>query len=137
MRMFAQKHTARELAEQAQVCIMPCTHLLASALHGILKTTILRLADSNNACTTEQAGMHTTNVAPESPMQVPVLAGSPLLSSAEEALDYARKVGLPVLLKATGEAMASTAQQEMHMLVTGHSRLTSPPSIMPLASSLP
>lgn len=51
MRMFAQKHTARELAERAQV---------------------------------------------------PVLAGSPLLSSAEEALEYARKVGLPVLLKATG-----------------------------------
>ena len=51
--MFAQKHTARELAERAQV---------------------------------------------------PVLAGSPLLSSADEALEYARKVGLPVLLKATGEA---------------------------------
>lgn len=32
-----------------------------------------------------------------------MLAGSPLLSSADEALEYARKVGLPVLLKATGE----------------------------------
>lgn len=43
MRMFAQKHTARELAERAEV---------------------------------------------------PILAGSPLLNSAEEALDYARKVGV-------------------------------------------
>ncbi|KAI3425770.1 hypothetical protein D9Q98_007745 [Chlorella vulgaris] len=51
MRMFAQKHTARELAEKAEV---------------------------------------------------PVLAGSPLLSSDEEALEYAKQVGLPVLLKATG-----------------------------------
>jgi urea carboxylase len=49
--MFAQKHTARELAEKAEV---------------------------------------------------PILAGSPLLSSGEEALEYAKKVGLPVLLKATG-----------------------------------
>ncbi|KAL4418864.1 hypothetical protein ABPG77_002620, partial [Micractinium sp. CCAP 211/92] len=51
MAMFAQKHTARELAESAEV---------------------------------------------------PVLAGSPLLVSADEALDYARRIGLPVLLKATG-----------------------------------
>lgn len=51
MAMFAQKHTARELAEAAEV---------------------------------------------------PVLAGSPLLVSADEALDYARRIGLPVLLKATG-----------------------------------
>ena len=52
MRMFAQKHTARELAERAEV---------------------------------------------------PILAGSPLLNSSEEALEYARRVGLPVLLKATGK----------------------------------
>lgn len=51
MGMFAQKHTARELAERAEV---------------------------------------------------PILAGSPLLSSGDEALEYALKVGLPVLLKATG-----------------------------------
>lgn len=51
MAMFSQKHTARELAESAEV---------------------------------------------------PVLAGSPLLVSADEALDYARRIGLPVLLKATG-----------------------------------
>ena len=51
MSMFAQKHTARELAERAAV---------------------------------------------------PVLAGSPLLNDAGEALRYARDVGLPVLLKATG-----------------------------------
>lgn len=33
---------------------------------------------------------------------VPVLPGSPLLTSADEALAYARAIGLPVLLKATG-----------------------------------
>ena len=51
MGMFAQKHTARELAERAEV---------------------------------------------------PVLSGSPLLVSAEDALECARTVGLPILLKATG-----------------------------------
>lgn len=64
MRMFAQKHTARELAEKAEV---------------------------------------------------PVLAGSPLLSSDEEALEYAKQVGLPVLLKATG-----TAAQTSRMKCQSH-----------------
>ena len=58
MRMFAQTHTARELAERAEV---------------------------------------------------PILAGSPLLNSSDEALDYARRVGLPVLLKATGKHAAAEA----------------------------
>ena len=52
MRMFAQKHTARALAEEAQV---------------------------------------------------PVLPGSDLLKNEEEAVARAEQIGLPVLLKATGE----------------------------------
>ncbi len=84
MAMFAQKHTARELAESAEV---------------------------------------------------PVLAGSPLLVSADEALDYARRIGLPVLLKATGGwgAGASTGLlggerpgwlclEARHMKLGGHAR---------------
>lgn len=34
--------------------------------------------------------------------QVPVLPGSPLLTSEADALAWAEKVGLPILLKATG-----------------------------------
>ena len=92
MRMFAQKHTARELAERAQV---------------------------------------------------PVLAGSPLLGSADEALECARTVGLPVLLKATGARARPPASSPAFGRACKHSCLPArlpaclPPHSPPAAAHLP
>lgn len=109
MRMFAQKHTARELAERAQVRLR--VEPWVSQRHGSVQPAAgPRWRQQPFAA---RAGMHAATFGiPHSSVQVPVLAGSPLLSSAEEALEYARKVGLPVLLKATGENLTGQGRAE-------------------------